>query len=54
MGSYDFVTSDKFGNNVWPFLWPLVLEFGSFFALFWTRFGLLAKSSIWQPWTTIT
>jgi len=30
MGSYDFATADKFGKNGWPFLWPLVLEFGSF------------------------
>jgi len=23
MGSYDFVTADKFGKNVWPFFSPL-------------------------------
>jgi len=23
MGSYDFVTADKFGNNGWPFFSPL-------------------------------
>jgi len=26
------------------FFWALVLEFGSYLALFWTRFGPLAKS----------
>jgi len=30
MGSYGFVTADKFGKNDWPFFWPLVLEFASF------------------------
>jgi len=30
MGSYDFVTGDKFGKNGWTFFLPLVLEFGSF------------------------
>jgi len=43
MGSYDFVTADKFGKNGWTFFWSLVLEFGSFLTLFWTRFGPLAK-----------
>jgi len=30
MSSYDFITADKFGKNVWPLFWCLVLEFGSF------------------------
>jgi len=33
MGSYDFVTADKFGKSGWPFFWPLVLAFGSFLGL---------------------
>ena len=33
MGSYDFVTAEKFGKICWAFFWPLVLEFGSFLAL---------------------
>ena len=37
IGSYDFVAADKFGKNGWPLSWPLVLEFGSFSAIFWTR-----------------
>jgi len=32
MGSYDFVTVDKFGKNGWSFFWPRVLDFGSFLA----------------------
>jgi len=32
MGSYDFVTADKFGKNGWSFFWPHILEFGSFLA----------------------
>jgi len=43
MGSYDFVTADEFGKGSWPFFWPLVLKFGSLLALFWARFGPLAK-----------
>jgi len=50
MGSYDFVTADKFGKNDWPFLWPHVLEFGSF----WTRFGPLAKSRFGYPAVWLT
>ena len=42
MGSYDFVTADKFGKMVGPF-WPHVLEFGSLLTLFWDRFCPLAK-----------
>jgi len=34
--SYDFVTADKFGKNGWPFIWPLVLEFGSFLHWIWS------------------
>jgi len=30
MGSDDFVTADKSEKNGWPFFWPFVLEFGSF------------------------
>ena len=37
IGSYDFVAADKFGKNGWPLSWPLVLEYGSFSAIFWTR-----------------
>ena len=33
MGSYDFITVDKFGKNSWTFFWSLVLEFDSFLAL---------------------
>jgi len=43
MGAYDFVAADKFGKDSWPFFWPHVLEFGSFLALIWARFGPLAK-----------
>jgi len=39
MGSYDFVTADKFGKNGWPFFGSLSWHL----ALFWTRFGPLAK-----------
>jgi len=45
MGSYDFVTADKFGKSGWLFFWPHVIKFGSF----WTRFGLLAKSRSGNP-----
>jgi len=45
MGSHDFGTADKFGKNGWPFFWPLVIEFGSF----WTRFGPLEKSRSGNP-----
>ena len=43
MGSYDFVTADKFGKDSWSFFWRLVLESGSLLAHFWVRFGPLAK-----------
>ena len=39
MGSYDFVTADKFGKDSWPFFGPLSQNL----ALFWARFGPLAK-----------
>ena len=39
MGSYDFVTADKFGKNGWPFFIPL----SSNLTFFWAIFGLLGK-----------
>jgi len=49
MGSYDFVTADKFGKNSWPYFWPLVSKFGSFLAIFWARFDPFAKSRSGNP-----
>jgi len=49
MGSYDFVTADKFGKNSWPYFWPLVSKFGSSLAIFWARFDPLAKSRSGNP-----
>jgi len=45
MGSYNFVTADKFGKNDWP----LVLEFRSFLAFFGTKFVPLARSRSCNP-----
>jgi len=45
MGSYNFVTADKFGKNGWPFFGPLSWNL----ALVWTRFGPLAKSRSGHP-----
>ena len=39
MGSYDFVTADKFGKDSWPSYGPLSQNL----TLFWARFGPLAK-----------
>jgi len=48
MGSYDFVTADKYGKKWLALFWPC-LRIWLFFALFWTRFGPLAKSRSGNP-----
>jgi len=45
MGSYDFVTADKFGKNGWPFCSPLSYNL----VIFWARFGSLAKRRSGNP-----
>jgi len=48
MSSHDFATADKFGKMVGLF-WPLVLEFGSFFAFSGLDLAL-GRKQISQPW----
>jgi len=48
MGSYDFVTADKFGKMVGPFL-ALYLGIWLIFDSFWTRFDSSAKNRSGNP-----